>query len=481
MADSKNVALNILLAFKTDKSGVSTAGKAIDDIGKRAQTVGKYASLALTAPLVLFGKQAVDSASELNESMNKVDVVFGKSASTIQAFAKTSAENLGLSKQAALEAAGTFGNLFVAMGIGHEKSADMSTSLLTLASDLASFNDIDPTEALEKLRAGLVGEAEPLRSLGVNLNEAGIQQEALRLGLIKHGQTLTASAKAQAAYSLIMQQTKTAQGDFARTSDGLANSQRRQAAEAANLSAELGTTLLPTVRVLTNEAIGVLKAFNGLSTEQKNTIVVGGLLLAALGPVVGLIGTLVTVVTAAAQIIKVLRIATIAYSAAQWLLNVALSANPIGLVILAVAALAAGMVWAYQNVGWFRDAVNTAWDGLKRFGSWIWSNLKPILDWLGRNLGALGALFLSLASFNVSGVIGALHNLHVPGFAAGGRVPGPEGSPRLILAHGGEQVLTRQQQAAGGVSVTVNIGTYVGDGNKLSKILARELRIAGAF
>jgi hypothetical protein len=102
----------------------------------------------------------------------------------------------------------------------------MSTSMVGLASDLASFNNTDPAEALEALRAGLTGETEPLKRYGINLNDATLKAEAMRLGLDTTGSTLSANTKAQAAYSLIMQQSSLAQGDFARTSAGLANQQR---------------------------------------------------------------------------------------------------------------------------------------------------------------------------------------------------------------------------------------------------------------
>jgi hypothetical protein len=84
----------------------------------------------------------------------------------------------------------------------------MSTKFVGLASDLASFNNTDPAQALDALRSGLTGETEPLKQYGINLNDAALKQEALRLGLDASGPTLSASAKAQAAYSLIMQQSR---------------------------------------------------------------------------------------------------------------------------------------------------------------------------------------------------------------------------------------------------------------------------------
>jgi len=155
-----------------------------------------------------------------------------------------------MSENAALAAAATYGNLFRSMGMTEELSATMSINLVKLAGDLASFNNLDPTEVFEKLRAGLTGEAEPLKSLGVNINETVIKLKAMELGLSDGKSVLDANSKATAAYALIMEQTSLAQGDFARTSDGLANQQRILTAQMEDLSAAAGETLTPAVIIL---------------------------------------------------------------------------------------------------------------------------------------------------------------------------------------------------------------------------------------
>jgi hypothetical protein len=194
---------------------------------------------------------SVTAASDLNETTTKVSVVFGKQASEIEAFAATAATSLGMTRNEALTAAGTFGNLFKSVGLSNEASADMSLGLVKLASDLASFNNMDPSEVLAKLRSGIVGETEPLKSLGININEATLKAQALKMGLIGVKDTMTTSAKVQAAYALMLQQTSLAQGDFARTSDGLANQQRILNATLGNLKATLGTAFLPLATAFT--------------------------------------------------------------------------------------------------------------------------------------------------------------------------------------------------------------------------------------
>mgnify|MGYP000042836140 CR=1 FL=1 len=244
---------------------------------------------------------SVNAAGDLGESINKVNVVFDTSAGVIQKWSEGAATALGQSRQQALEAVGTFGNLFDSMGITSEKTAEMSTSLVELASDLASFNNIDPAIALEKLRAGVVGEVEPLRTLGVNLTAVAVKAKALQLGIVetavdqvkwqgafqdyndalleqadalgKNGESsreyarasqkvaetherlnkvlegkvpeLTAAQKAEAAYALILEQTANAQGDFANTADGAANAQRILDAQMKDMKATLGGAFIP--------------------------------------------------------------------------------------------------------------------------------------------------------------------------------------------------------------------------------------------
>src|SRR5206468_597401 len=136
----------------------------------------------------------IQAASDLNESLSKSQAVFGASADVIEQFASTAAQSLGQSRAEAIAAAGDFGNLFTAMGLGQPEAAKLSTQIVSLATDLASFDNLSPQDVLEKLRSGLVGESEPLRALGVNLNEATVAQEAMRLGLSTSAATLTESA-----------------------------------------------------------------------------------------------------------------------------------------------------------------------------------------------------------------------------------------------------------------------------------------------
>lgn len=281
--------VSVRLQAKVDQyvSGMKQANAVTGQMQKAAERTRKEQVLLQRASQVAgvaiaaaFAKKITTAASDLNETVSKSTVVFGKNAAAVQSWAKTSATSFGMSQNAALGAASSYGNLFVSLGLAADKSAVMSTKLVELAGDLASFNNIDPTVALDALRSGLVGETEPLRALGVNMNDATLRAQALKMGLDATTATLSPAVKAQAAYALILEQTTTAQGDFARTSDGLANQQRILNAQWADAEAALGQALLPAatdgVKVL-NDMLGI---FNALPPPIK-TMTVGVLALGA--------------------------------------------------------------------------------------------------------------------------------------------------------------------------------------------------------
>ena len=230
-----------------DRSSKS-AGSMASGIAKATKTASK-ALLGLGgvfAGAAFAAKPLVDAAVDVQESLSKNVVVFGKAAEGVAKFADTAADAMGMSRRQALEATGTFGTLAAAMKIPEQQAADMSVTMTALAADMASFNNASPEETLLALQSGLRGEAEPLRRFGVLLDAATLKAEALKQGLVDNEKTaLTPVQKALAAYNVILEQTKIQQGDFERTSDGLANTQRTLSANFEDVKEKLGTLLMP--------------------------------------------------------------------------------------------------------------------------------------------------------------------------------------------------------------------------------------------
>jgi len=228
-------------------------------MGKSAtgmSSVWKTAMLGVGVAVVAGVAVAIKAASDLNEQINKTKEVFEGNASTVLAWSKTTAQSFGISETAALSAAGSYGQIFDAAGLAEDASSKMSMSLVELASDLASFNNIDPTEALDKLQAGLAGQARPLREVGVFLSAARVEAEAYKSGIAEVGAELTDAQKIQARYNLILEDTTKAQGDFQRTvGESLPNQMRVLKAELEDTAASLGNALLPSLLELAKVAL----------------------------------------------------------------------------------------------------------------------------------------------------------------------------------------------------------------------------------
>lgn len=190
--------------------------------------------------------EAVGKASDLAETQSKVNVVFGKGAPAIQAWAATAATALGQSNQTALDGAATFALYGKAAGKTGADLVKFSTSMAQLASDVGSFNNADPAQVIADFGSAMRGEFDPIEKYGVLLNETVVKNEALALGLIKTTKAaLTPQQRVLAVQAAILKQTGDAQGDFARTSTGLANQQRILSANFDNLTASVGQSFLP--------------------------------------------------------------------------------------------------------------------------------------------------------------------------------------------------------------------------------------------
>ena len=239
---------DLLKKLKTSENGVDVSSSKLSDFGKKAGVAFAAAAAAAGAMAIKIGIEAVKAASDLNETISKVGVLFGDTAKDIEKFANGAATSLGQTKQQALDAAATFATFGKSAGLSGKDLGKFSTDFVKLASDLASFNNTSPEQAINAIGSALRGEAEPLRAYGVLLDDASMRQAALELGIIKTTkEALTPQQKVLAAQALIFQQTSAAQGDFERTSDGLANKTRILTAQLENVKTTIGSALLPIV------------------------------------------------------------------------------------------------------------------------------------------------------------------------------------------------------------------------------------------
>ncbi len=273
-------------------------GRAAKSVGKSAREMRKLGlgALAFGSAAVFAFTKTVQGASDLTEQTNKAVEVFGGSTTSILDWSKTTSRSFGIAKREALAYSSELGLIIQQSGKTKKESAGLSQSMVELAADLASFNNVEISVAFDKLKSGLVGESKPLREFGILLNESEVASKAMALGFEKVNGELTEAAKVSARYQLILEQSVAAQGDFGRTIGDLANATRVLKARLKDVSDEIGTALIPMFTYLIDRAIRLTEIFQelGLTNSRLVKLVFG---LSAVLVVVG--GALITAGTAA--------------------------------------------------------------------------------------------------------------------------------------------------------------------------------------
>jgi len=268
---AKGKTLTIFLAadLKKFNAGMNKAEGGLKGFGNSIQKYLGPALIAATAAAGAFavklGVDAVNAASDLIETQNKVSEIFGESTQSILDFASTSVAALGQTEEQALDAAATFAAFGSSAGLADEELVSFSSDLVVLASDLASFNNTSPEQAIDAISSALRGSTKPIRQYQVLLDDASLRQEALALGISDGNSQLTAQQKVLSASSAIFAQTAVQQGDFQRTSEGLANTTRILTAAVGDAKAEIGLGLVDAIEDATSAMGGSQGMANGIS------------------------------------------------------------------------------------------------------------------------------------------------------------------------------------------------------------------------
>lgn len=333
---------------KAEISSLEQQARRMGDGFSKMQGVGMKMSMAITAPLVLFGKKSLENFSEFQDASAAATVFYGDQVSQIEKFADTSASSFGMSKRAAFELANALAPL-IGQFVSADESGEAAAEAMARTADMASFFGGSVEDAAGAVQSFLSGSStEPIRRYGVFASEAAVAAKALELGLVKanvssvdlaasqttlaraqekvvklardgkmgsleytaaldgvaqaeqritkllEGKTpeLTDAMKIQARYAIVMEQTDQAAGDFARTSDSLANSTKASKAEFEDASVAIGEKLAPHMIALQEHMLKLLEKFSSLPEGTQEFIVMAAVVGAVAGPLVMLIGTI---------------------------------------------------------------------------------------------------------------------------------------------------------------------------------------------
>ena len=423
---------NFSRAFKglAKETGLTNLANA----GKQAVTTLATVAAAGAAAIGVAGAKAVSAAADLEQSTGAIEAVFKGGADQMKAFADTAASSVGLTKNEYQELGTLLGAQLKNGGTSIDQLAGKTNDLIGVAADLSAQFGGSTSDAVAALSSALKGERDPIERYGVSLKQASIDAKAAELGFQKVGGSFDNEAQQAATLALIMEQTADAHGAFAREGDTLAHQVQVLKAHFGDFAAKAGTLVLPMVTALASAAIEhLVPALESLSTWAKDVAipalqdfaarlqatVVPKIKQAAavfqteirprlqalidwltttvppavsrvvaffekFGPAIaaaaGVIGTFVAGFKAFNQIKTIIGAAKTAWAA----LNATMAANPIFLVIAAIAALVAIFVALYQNNETFRAAVDAAWAQIKAavgvVVEWFQTNVVPALQ-----------------------------------------------------------------------------------------------------
>lgn len=288
--------INQKLDHLTDKAG--KADSKIQKMGDRAAAVGKKMTLFVTAPILAAAGAAIKLGMDAVESRNLFEVSMGDMTAAADRWSANLSDKMGINRYESQRLIGTFNVMLKSLGQNEKGAYDMAKGLAELGYDMASFFNLEPEEAFDKLRSAITGETEPLKRLGIVVNETTIKHWALNTGMIKQGQVLTENQKITARYNVIMERTAAAQGDMERTLDSPANKLRILKSRIVETATEIGIKLLPTFERLLGHLEKGVKWFADLTDENKKQITTLLGIAAAAGPVMIAFGKFIKIAPA---------------------------------------------------------------------------------------------------------------------------------------------------------------------------------------
>lgn len=255
------------LNFDTNinKEGFEKGLKSLSDMVGDIKPKLKSLAMAVTAAfsvkkLVDFGRQSIETASDLAEVQNVVDTAFGESKQKMEDFADTAVKTYGISKLTAKQTGSNFMAMAAGMGLANDSASDMAMALTGLSADMASFYNVGQDVASTALKSIFTGETETLKQFGIVMTDANLQAYALSKGITKSTAYMSQAEKVQLRYNYVMSQTALAQGDFAKTSDSWANQTRILSEQWKEFGATIGTVLM-------NVLLPAVKAINSVLSQ----------------------------------------------------------------------------------------------------------------------------------------------------------------------------------------------------------------------
>lgn len=468
------------------------AGDKMKDFGGKVSDIGGKMTTMVTLPIVAAGGVAFKFAADLEDAMGASDQIFKESSDEVQKWADSLNSSYGIAEGEALTYANTMGAMLQNIGqLSEEEASKQSQMLVELAGDLTAMFGGTTESAVQALTGALKGNTSMLDNYGMGVNDATIKSKALEMGLMEEGKELSLAGKQAAILALIMDQTSAAQGQAAREADGASGTMRTMTTELKNVAGELGGVLIPLLLPFIQHLKDIIGKFKGLSPEMQETVVKVALIVAAIGPLLLIIGKVSVAISGIMGLMATLSTAAVAAGT-----TVGAMVLPFAAVVAAIVAVIAIGVLLYKNWDVIKQKATEIFSALGSFIGGIFDGvtgtIKKFIDWVVKAIGKVKEFFTAkndaesatpLSQSPTAGLRGYINGTHANGLA---NVPF---NGYLAELHRGERVLTAAENKNYGSNSTVNhTGTirHEGINNKgelvaviettMNQIMRRELR-----
>lgn len=466
MANSFDVVAMLKANVSDFKSGMKEAqgalkefkqasGSTFQNIGNAVSGIGGALTVGVTAPLIAAGTQAFMFAADIEDAFGATEQIFGSAADEVKSWADDLESYYGIAESEALEYSNTMGAMLKNIGgLSEQEAAKTSAQLVELAGDLTAMFGGTTESAIQALTGALKGNTSMLDNYGMGVNEATIKLKAMNMGLIETGVSaaeserlmlnvekaqskyneavnkygsesiqareaanklalanekveqaandatgeLTLEQKQAATLALIMEQTADAQGQAAREADGASGSMKGLMTELKNLSTELGQVLIPIITPFISKLKDMVAKFREMTPEQQQNIVKWGMIAAALGPVLFVVGKVIAFIPSLIAGFKALGAV------------LAVLTNPIALVVVAITALVAWFIHAWNTNEQFRQAVINGWNNIVSAVQQLGTNIATWFNNIVNTIVTTGSNIVSSVQQTWTNVTTAISN-----------------------------------------------------------------------
>ena len=348
------------------KRQFKAASAEIREMGQQLQSMGMKMTIGVTLPLVAAGAVAVKTAADVEEMTNKFGVLFGSSSKDVEKWAAAHAQAVGRSRYDIMGYLADTQAVLTGLGMTTSEAETLSKQIVETSIDIASFHNAADVDVLQAYISALVGQTEPMRKFGSDVTDNTLKFYLQSQGIEANVEQMSFLEKATLRANIITTQQTAAQGDAARTVDSFTNQMKALQAAAKDMSVEFGEELIPYIQYMTSSLNDLIGWFNSMDTSMRKNITIVAMFVAGIGPALWITGKFAATIVSLTASTELYTLSALKATAATRGWTVALMTNPYTIALVAVTALAAGIIYFTTQASNAEEATKSLNNALSR-------------------------------------------------------------------------------------------------------------------